>query len=44
MLVPYLRGYGSTDFRSRDTVRNGQQAALATDVIAFMDALQIDRL
>ena len=30
-------------FRSADTVRNGQQAALATDVIAFMDALEIDR-
>lgn len=43
VLVPYLRGYGSTTFRSADTVRNGQQAALADDVIAFMDALQIDR-
>jgi len=43
VLVPYLRGYGSTAFRSPDTVRNGQQAALATDAIAFMDALQIDR-
>lgn len=43
VLVPYLRGYGSTTFRSPDTVRNGQQAALAQDAIAFMDALQIDR-
>jgi pimeloyl-ACP methyl ester carboxylesterase len=43
VLVPYLRGYGTTTFRSPDTVRNGQQAALATDAIAFMDALQIDR-
>ena len=43
VLVPYLRGYGTTRFRSPDTVRNGQQAALATDAIAFMDALQIDR-
>jgi pimeloyl-ACP methyl ester carboxylesterase len=43
VLVPYLRGYGGTTFRSPDTFRNGQQAALATDVIAFMDALQIDR-
>jgi pimeloyl-ACP methyl ester carboxylesterase len=43
VLVPYLRGYGSTLFRSPETVRNGQQAALAQDVIAFMDALNIDR-
>ncbi len=41
VLVPYLRGYGSTRFRSTDTFRNGQQAALATDVIDFMDALKI---
>lgn len=41
VLVPYLRGYGSTRFRSSDTYRNGQQAALATDVIDFMDALKI---
>lgn len=41
VLVPYLRGYGSTRFRSSDTFRNGQQAALATDVIDFMDALKI---
>lgn len=41
VLVPYLRGYGSTRFRSGDTFRNGQQGALATDVIDFMDALQI---
>jgi pimeloyl-ACP methyl ester carboxylesterase len=43
VLVPYLRGYGSTRFRSADTVRNGQQAALAQDVVAFMDALKIQR-
>jgi pimeloyl-ACP methyl ester carboxylesterase len=43
VLVPYLRGYGSTRFRSADTVRNGQQAALAQDTVAFMDALKIDR-
>lgn len=41
VLVPYLRGYGSTRFRSADTFRNGQQAALAGDVIDFMDALKI---
>jgi pimeloyl-ACP methyl ester carboxylesterase len=38
-LVPYLRGYGSTRFRSDTTMRNGEQAALAVDAIAFMDAL-----
>ena len=43
VLVPYLRGYGSTRFRAADTVRNGQQAALAQDIVAFMDALKIDR-
>ena len=41
VVVPYLRGFGTTHFRSNDTVRNGQQAALAQDVIALMDALQI---
>jgi pimeloyl-ACP methyl ester carboxylesterase len=43
VLVPYLRGYGSTTFLSGDTVRNGQQAATAVDLRAFMDALDIDR-
>jgi pimeloyl-ACP methyl ester carboxylesterase len=43
VLIPYLRGYGSTRFLSSDTVRSGQQAALAQDVVAFMDALNIDR-
>jgi pimeloyl-ACP methyl ester carboxylesterase len=43
VLIPFLRGYGSTRFLSSDTVRNGQQAALAQDVVAFMDALNIDR-
>ena len=41
VLVPYLRGYGSTRFLSHKTIRNGQQAALASDVIDFMDALKI---
>jgi pimeloyl-ACP methyl ester carboxylesterase len=41
VLVPYFRGYGSTQFLSADTVRNGQQAALAQDIVAFMDALNI---
>jgi pimeloyl-ACP methyl ester carboxylesterase len=43
VIVPYLRGYGSTTFRSADTVRNGQQSATASDVISLMDALRIDR-
>lgn len=42
VIVPYLRGYGSTRFLSSDTPRNGQQSALAVDVIALMDALKID--
>jgi pimeloyl-ACP methyl ester carboxylesterase len=41
VIVPYLRGYGTTRFLSADTVRNGQPAALALDVIALMDALKI---
>lgn len=43
VLVPYLRGYGTTRFLSAETPRNGQQSALAVDVIAFMDALKIDK-
>jgi pimeloyl-ACP methyl ester carboxylesterase len=43
VIVPYLRGYGSTRFLSADTPRNGQQAALAIDVIALMDALKIEK-
>ncbi|RDZ27288.1 alpha/beta fold hydrolase [Lysobacter silvisoli] len=43
VIVPHLRGYGSTRFRSADTPRNGEPAALATDVIALMDALKIER-
>jgi pimeloyl-ACP methyl ester carboxylesterase len=41
VIVPYLRGYGSTRFLSDDTPRNGQQAVVAVDIIAFMDALEI---
>jgi hypothetical protein len=37
VIVPYLRGFGTTTFLSSDTVRNGQQAALALDVIALME-------
>lgn len=41
VIVPYLRGYGTTRFQSGEMVRNGQQAALAVDVVALMDALHI---
>ncbi|MET8764575.1 alpha/beta hydrolase [Lentzea sp. NPDC004782] len=41
VLIPYLRGYGSTRFLHAHTMRNGQQSALGADVIAFMDALKI---
>jgi pimeloyl-ACP methyl ester carboxylesterase len=43
VLVPYLRGYGATRFRHADALRNGQPAALATDLVDFMDALGIRR-
>jgi pimeloyl-ACP methyl ester carboxylesterase len=43
VIVPYLRGYGSTRFLSNETIRNGQQSALAVDIIALMDALKIDK-
>lgn len=43
VIVPYLRGYGPTRFLSADTMRNGQPAALATDVINLMDALKIEQ-
>jgi pimeloyl-ACP methyl ester carboxylesterase len=43
VLVPFLRGYGTTRFLSSETFRNGQQAAVASDVIAFMDALKIKK-
>lgn len=42
VVVPYLRGYGSTRFLSADTARNGEQAALALDTTALMDALGIE--
>lgn len=41
VIVPYLRGYGTTTFLSGGTVRNAQQSAVALDVIALMDALAI---
>jgi pimeloyl-ACP methyl ester carboxylesterase len=42
VIVPYLRGYGTTSFLSSETLRNGQPSALALDAIALMDALKID--
>jgi pimeloyl-ACP methyl ester carboxylesterase len=43
VIVPYLRGYGSTRFLSSETFRNGQQSVVALDVIALMDALKIQK-
>lgn len=43
VIIPYLRGYGTTRFLSNTTLRNGQQAALAMDIIALMDALNIEK-
>ena len=43
VIVPYLRGYGTTRFRASETPRNGQQAVVAVDIVALMDALRIDK-
>jgi pimeloyl-ACP methyl ester carboxylesterase len=43
VIVPYLRGYGTTRFLSSDTMRNGQQSVVALDIIALMDALKIQK-
>ena len=43
VIVPYLRGYGTTRFLSNDTFRNAQQAAVALDIIALMDVLKIEK-
>src|SRR4051795_3074932 len=43
VVVPHLRGYGTTRFLSGEAVRNGQQAALAVDIIALMDALKVEK-
>jgi len=43
VIVPYLRGYGTTRFLHEETLRNGQQSAIAVDVINLMDALKIDK-
>jgi pimeloyl-ACP methyl ester carboxylesterase len=43
VIVPYVRGYGTTRFLSEDTPRNGEQAALALDTVALLDALGLER-
>src|SRR5688572_1953738 len=43
IIVPYLRGFGPTKFLSPDTIRSGQQAALANDLISLMDALSVQK-
>jgi pimeloyl-ACP methyl ester carboxylesterase len=43
VIVPYLRGFGTTRFLSDETVRNGEQAALALDALSLMDALGIEQ-
>ena len=43
VIVPHLRGYGTTRFRDPNAVRNGEPAALAQDVVDLMDALKIDK-
>jgi pimeloyl-ACP methyl ester carboxylesterase len=43
VIVPYLRGYGTTRFLAKETIRNGQQSVFAVDTIALMDALGIQR-
>jgi pimeloyl-ACP methyl ester carboxylesterase len=43
VIVPFLRGYGTTRFLSSDTFRNGQQSVVALDIIALMDALKIQK-
>jgi pimeloyl-ACP methyl ester carboxylesterase len=43
VITPYLRGYGPTQFLSEDTLRSGQQAVLAHDLLTFMDSLEISK-
>ena len=43
VIVPYMRGFGTTRFLSSNTVRNSQPSALAADALALMDALKIDK-
>jgi pimeloyl-ACP methyl ester carboxylesterase len=43
VIVPHLRGFGTTRFLSEETFRNGEQAALALDVTSLMDALEVEK-
>jgi pimeloyl-ACP methyl ester carboxylesterase len=43
LIIPYFRGYGSTRFLSQTSFRNGQPSAIATDMIALLDALRIEK-
>jgi pimeloyl-ACP methyl ester carboxylesterase len=43
VIIPHLRGYGTTRFLAPDTMRNGQPSALAVDIVALMDALKIEK-
>jgi pimeloyl-ACP methyl ester carboxylesterase len=43
VIVPYLRGYGTTRFLASETVRNGQPSVIAVDAVALMDALKIEK-
>src|SRR5437773_5190556 len=43
VIIPHLRGYGTTRFRSGEAIRSGQPVAVATDIIALMDALRIEK-
>ena len=43
VVIPYLRGHGTTRFLSEETFRNGQQSVVAVDAVALMDALEIER-
>lgn len=43
VIIPFLRGYGTTRFLSDEALRNGQQAAVAQDIVALMDALRIEK-
>jgi pimeloyl-ACP methyl ester carboxylesterase len=43
VIVPYLRGYGTTRFLADDTLRNGQQSVVAVDAVGLMDALEIEQ-
>ena len=43
VIMPYLRGYGTTRFLSDETARNGQQSVVAVDAVALMDALELEK-